>query len=105
MNGAAARSLQFRLSLWLSLIILLIALVAGALSFAQAFREAIEAQDDQLGQIAALMARQRLAPATEPTVADAHDVDADADADAHIVAQLVPSRGSGVPGSACAFAR
>ena len=72
------QSLQFRLSLWLSLVILVVALVAGALSFAQAFREAIESQDGQLGQIAALLERQRLAPVPALTVGKPPDDDADA---------------------------
>ncbi|PUA17781.1 ATP-binding protein [Glaciimonas sp. PCH181] len=49
------RSLQFRLSLWLSLIILVIAMVAGVISFISAFSEANDLQDDQLRQIAAMI--------------------------------------------------
>lgn len=48
-------SLQFRLSAWFLLVILGTAVAAGALSFAFAFDEAIDLQDDQLTQIAALM--------------------------------------------------
>ncbi len=91
MKGAATRSLQFRLSLWLSLVILLVALVAGALSFSQAFREAIESQDDQLGQIAALLERQRLAPAPAVTSSKLKDEDADA----RIVIQALRPSGGG----------
>ena len=45
-----SRSLQFRLFLWLSLAIVLVAVPAGFLSYWYAFREAIELQDDQLRQ-------------------------------------------------------
>ncbi|MDB5731013.1 MAG: two-component sensor histidine kinase [Variovorax sp.] len=73
--GEIGRSLQFRLSAWLSSAILAVAVAAGVLSFAGAYGEAIEMQDDQLRQIAALLQRQQLpgAPAArrvEGVVAD-----------------------------------
>ena len=49
------QSLQFRLSLWLALIIFGVALAAGAFSFLVAFEEANELQDGQLIQVAALV--------------------------------------------------
>ena len=52
-KGDVSRSLQFRLFLWLSLAIVLVAVPAGFLSYSYAFREAIELQDDQLRQMAA----------------------------------------------------
>ena len=58
-KGRMSRSLQFRLSVWLSLAIVLVAIAAGFLSFSYAFREAIELQDDQLRQTAALLQHQR----------------------------------------------
>jgi two-component system, OmpR family, sensor kinase len=58
-QGDLSRSLQFRLFLWLSLVILLVAVPAGFLSYSYAFREAIELQDDQLRQTAAWLKRQR----------------------------------------------
>ena len=65
-KGGVRRSLQFRLSLWLSLTIILVAAAAGFLSFTSAFDEAIELQDDQLRQTAALLQRQLLSsPPTE----------------------------------------
>jgi two-component system OmpR family sensor kinase len=65
-QGRMRRSIQFRLSLWLSLTIVLVAAAAGFLSFASAFYEAIELQDDQLRQTAALLQRQLLSsPPTE----------------------------------------
>ncbi len=48
-------SLQFRLSVWISAIIFVIALISGIFSFYSAFVEANELQDDQLQQIAALL--------------------------------------------------
>jgi two-component system OmpR family sensor kinase len=53
-------SLQFRLSLWLSLAILAVALVAGFFSFIAAFGEAHELQDDVLRQVASLFDNQHL---------------------------------------------
>ncbi|MEO8188653.1 MAG: ATP-binding protein [Burkholderiaceae bacterium] len=70
MDGVKARvrrSLQLRLSLWLSVVILAVALAAGAFSFVVAFDEAIELQDDQLRQIGAFVERQPI-PVTGPRV-------------------------------------
>jgi two-component system OmpR family sensor kinase len=47
-------SLQFRLSAWLSVVILGVALVAGVAAFVSALGEAHELQDDVLRQVAAL---------------------------------------------------
>ncbi len=68
-------SLQVRLSLTLSVAILVVAVVAGAFSFMTAFDEANELQDDVLRQVAALVDRQGLPAAGErldnrPTDAD-----------------------------------
>ena len=52
-KGDVSQSLQFRLFLWLSAAIVLVAVPAGFLSYWYAFREAIELQDDQLRQTAA----------------------------------------------------
>jgi two-component system, OmpR family, sensor kinase len=49
------RSLQFRLSAWLSALIVLIATVGGVIAFKTAFHEANELQDGQLLQIVALL--------------------------------------------------
>ena len=51
-------SLRSRLSLWVSLVILAVALIAGIFSFVAAFEEANEWQDDMLGQAAILSGRQ-----------------------------------------------
>lgn len=53
-------SIQFKLSFWLSLSILLTALLAGAFSFFTAFEEAHELQDDMLRQMAAVLDHQNL---------------------------------------------
>ncbi len=63
MDGIKRRvkdSLQFRLSLWLSLAILVIALIAGTIAFFSAFNEAHELQDDVLRQVATLFDRHHL---------------------------------------------
>ena len=54
------QSLQFKLSLWLAVIILGVALAAGVFSFLAAFHEANELQDAQLEQIAALVNRHQI---------------------------------------------
>lgn len=56
-------SIQLKLSFSLSLTILVIAALAGIFSFASAFDEAHELQDDMLRQVAALFDRQNLQPA------------------------------------------
>ena len=53
-------SLQIRLSFWLSLAILSVALVAGIFAFYSAFNEAHELQDDVLRQVAMLFDRHGL---------------------------------------------
>lgn len=59
-----SRSLQFRLSLYLSLVILAMAVPAGVYSFFSAFHEANDLQDDQLRQVAALVLSRDLPPVT-----------------------------------------
>jgi two-component system OmpR family sensor kinase len=73
-EGGLSRSLEFRLFLWLTLAIVAIATPAGLLSYAHAFEEAIELQDDQLRQTVTWLQRQRFsAPPVE--VAGAPDAD------------------------------
>lgn len=65
------QSLQLRLSLGLSLAILLVATMSGVFSYFSAFDEALELQDNSLRQVAALYMRQGLAfhyPANEHSV-------------------------------------
>lgn len=52
------QSLQLRLSASLSIAIMVVAISAGIFSFFSAYEEAIELQDEQLRQMAALIARQ-----------------------------------------------
>jgi two-component system OmpR family sensor kinase len=63
MDGRKKRlrnSLQIRLSVWLSLAILSVALIAGIFAFLSAFDEAHELQDDVLRQVATLLDRHGL---------------------------------------------
>ncbi|WP_250441172.1 ATP-binding protein [Caballeronia sp. AZ1_KS37] len=55
------RSLQFRLSAWLSALIVAIAAAGGVIAFQTAFHEANELQDGQLKQVAALVTPRTLA--------------------------------------------
>ena len=55
-------SVQLKLSVTLSMAILMVAIVAGVFSFLSAFDEAHELQDDVLRQVAQLMDRQHLSP-------------------------------------------
>ncbi|WP_284256328.1 ATP-binding protein [Acidocella aquatica] len=78
-------SLQFRLSASLSLLIVVVGLVSGVLSFVLAFQDAIELQDDQLREVAALIFRQNLSQAL---VASNQGV-ADIDPEARIIVELL----------------
>lgn len=51
-------SIQLRLSLWLSVAILVVAVIAGSFSFVKAYSDANELQDGTLTQVAALVGRQ-----------------------------------------------
>ena len=53
------KSLQTRLSIWLSAAIVAVALIAGTFSFVAAFDEAIEMQDYLLTEMAALVSAGR----------------------------------------------
>jgi two-component system OmpR family sensor kinase len=55
-------SVQLRLSVTLSLAILIVAVVAGVFAFVSAFDEAHEMQDDTLRQVAVLVDRQHMTP-------------------------------------------
>lgn len=80
-------SLQQRLSVWLSVAIVLIGLLAGSASFWLAYSEAQEFQDDSLRQIATLIDADRL-PYNGQRSAGAIDNDPEARI---IVQRLVPS--------------
>lgn len=63
MDGVQRRlkeSVQFRLSLALSVTILVVALLASVFAFVSAYREALEMQDSTLKQVAALVERQQM---------------------------------------------
>ena len=65
MDGRQSRltqSLQFRLSLWLSLLIIAVAIAAGLFSWQSAFDEANDLQDDQLTQVVALINHYQWSP-------------------------------------------
>jgi two-component system OmpR family sensor kinase len=88
MDGIKRRiknSLRFRLSLWLSLAILSVALLAAIFAFWSAFYEAHELQDDVLRQVATLFDRQHL---SVPTNMDASS-DTDSDVESHVFVQLL----------------
>jgi len=52
--ASTAASVQQGLSVWLSAIIVVVALLAGGFAFASAFREAYALQDDVLRQVGAM---------------------------------------------------
>ncbi len=75
--------MQFRLSAWLCATIAVIAVAAGIVSFLSAFQQALELQDDQLRQMAALFDGQRL-----PVPSAASGVNQlDGDPDSRVVVQ------------------
>jgi two-component system OmpR family sensor kinase len=84
-----SHSLQARLSLWLALVILGVAVLAGVFAFESAFQEANELQDDQLRQIAAVVHHQHLPLLQSETSAGAPEVDAES----LVVFQLLPAPG------------
>lgn len=55
MTWRMTMSLQFRLSLWIALLIVAVSVAAGWMSFSAAFDEAHELQDEQLKQVSALV--------------------------------------------------
>ena len=85
-QGKIGRSLQFRLSSWLALVIVCVAVAAGIFSFAAALHEANELQDDQLRQVAALLNDHRLS--ADPTVASRHATDSDPEF--RVIVQALP---------------
>ncbi|MCI2810943.1 ATP-binding protein [Eoetvoesiella caeni] len=88
LQGKVKQSLQLRLSVWLSTVILGIAIAAGVFSFASAFHEANELQDDQLRQMAALIHRYPLPISQAPLPQEVPDTDPES----RIVVQALPER-------------
>lgn len=76
-------SLRFRLSFTLSVVIIIVAGIAGVFSFFSTLDEAHEMQDDMLFQIAGLAGQQQLTPTRQ---ADATRL-ADGDRDSHVIIQ------------------
>lgn len=91
-------SIQLRLSFILSLVILVVAVAAGAFSFMSAFNEAHGLQDDVLRQVAQLMVRQRLSPASPATDARLKDND-DNDEKSRVIVQHLGERNPSPAGS------
>ncbi|MGE4554492.1 MAG: two-component sensor histidine kinase, partial [Desulfovibrionaceae bacterium] len=86
------RSLQFRLSLGLSLVVVAMALAAGAFSFLSAYDEAIELQDQQLRQMAALAGLRHAPPAPyDPSGPSGAADTADDDPEARVAVQFLRS--------------
>ncbi len=88
------KSLQFRLSAWLLLLILGVAIAAGAFSFVSAFEEANELQDEQLRQVAALINRHQLPVPQAQALSNVPDTDPES----RFIVQTLPR--PGVPASA-----
>ncbi|MDR3395311.1 MAG: ATP-binding protein [Parasulfuritortus sp.] len=84
------QSLQVRLSGWITAAILGIALAAGAFSFATAFQEINDMQDDQLHQIAILVNGRHVQVSTATEAAMASQVDPDA----RVILQVLQSPGA-----------
>jgi two-component system OmpR family sensor kinase len=77
-KGEIAYSLQFKLSLWLSMAIVGIAAAAGVFSFVSALDEAHEMQDNQLRQTGYLISRLDAVPAAPLARERVGDIDFDA---------------------------
>lgn len=83
------QSLQFKLSAWLCMAIIAMALMGGAFSFAIAFEEANELQDDQLKQVAALIHGHVVPLAIENN----KKVQQNSDPEFHITVQIISPTG------------
>lgn len=77
-------SIQLRLSLWLSVAILVVAVAAGGFSFVTAYGDANELQDDTLTQVAALVG-------TQLTYAPPSDSDEELDPELRLIIQTLGS--------------
>lgn len=85
-QGWVRASLQLRLSLWLSIIIIGVAVLAGGFAFVSAFSEAHELQDDVLRQVGAMFDPEHLpAPPTSPESAPPVS-----DQEARVIVQVLP---------------
>ncbi len=77
-EGPIVASLRFRLSVWLTLVIVIIAAAAGVISFVSATDEAHDMQDHQLRQTGYLISRLDAVPSSPLARERAGDVDFDA---------------------------
>ncbi len=77
-EGTVAASLRFRLSVWLTLVIVIIAAAAGVIAFVSATDEAHTMQDIQLRQTGYLISRLDAVPSSPMARERAGDVDFDA---------------------------
>jgi two-component system OmpR family sensor kinase len=77
-EGRIGASLRFRLSLWLTLVIVVIAAAAGVISYLSATAEAHSMQDNQLRQTGYLISRLDAVPSSPLARERAGDVDFDA---------------------------
>lgn len=92
-QGKMNQSLQFRLSMWLALVIFGVALAAGVFSFYAAFHEANEFQDDQLDQMANLVDRHQInAMPSAPGKSVSN-----ADSELRVILQSLPAPGARAP--------
>ncbi|CAJ0813078.1 ATP-binding protein [Ralstonia flaminis] len=95
-QGWVRASLQRRLSLWLSIIIIGVAVLAGGFAFVSAFSEAHELQDDVLRQVGAMFDPEHL-PAPPASPESAPPV---SDQEARVIVQVLPGPGGTVaPGT------
>lgn len=85
MTTPATASVQRRLSVWLSAIIVTVAVVGGACAFVAAFREAYELQDDVLRQVGAMFD-----PAHLPSPGNPADAPKVSDKEARVIVQVLP---------------
>lgn len=84
------QSLQARLSVWITAVIVGIALAAGAFSFATVFQEVNEMQDDQLRQMAILVNGRHVQVSVATEAAMASQVDPEA----RVILQVLQSTGA-----------
>jgi two-component system OmpR family sensor kinase len=84
------QSLQFRLSVWIAAVITVLALAAGIFSFAMAFQDANELQDDQLRQIAIFVNNSNLQASSK----EDNTIAATIDPESRVIVQFMPRTGT-----------
>ncbi len=96
LKSTIKKSLQVRLALVLSALIIAVALIAGGLSFYKSFKEAHELQDDILRQVAALMKQQGSAEGIAQAGGILHELDLDIEVLVQLIAPESSSISSGL---------